>query len=384
MSADTSTTREEGVTNLELFFDLVFVFAFTQVTSLMGGGHAPRSLLHGMIVLAVLWFAWCSYAWLANQTRADRGVFHAAFVAAMLAVFVACLAIPDVFHEPTDGLSAAATFVACYAVVRVAHVSAYLLAAGTDRALRRRLLITALTSVAPTLALLAVGAWVGEPGQTWIWLVAVTYDFVIIYVGARAGGWALRSVAHFAERHGLVVILALGESIVAIGVGLGHGALSAAGVAGALLAMLVVLGLWWQYFRRRQELIETGLSGTSSEIRPRRAAELFTDLHFPIVAGVILTALGIEQATGHLDEDHLGALGGWALAGGPALMIAAVCAAEAVACGRRSTVPLIGVLVLIITAPLLAGLQPLWAMAVVGGILTALAVAHEARFRRVI
>src|ERR1700712_4978816 len=112
-----SAKEGDRVTTLELFFDLVYVFAFTQVTYLVSHSEPPQSLLVGFIVLSLLWFAWCSFSWLANQAHANEGALQVAFIIAMVAVFIACLAIPELFHETPGGFSAAATVVVCYAVV---------------------------------------------------------------------------------------------------------------------------------------------------------------------------------------------------------------------------------------------------------------------------
>ncbi len=372
------TTGNEGdrVTTLELFFDLVFVFAFTQVTGLMAHGDPPRSLLQGFTILSLLWWAWSSYAWLANQARANRGLLRAAFVVAMTAMFVICLAIPEAFDEVPGGVPAAATLVFCYAVVRCAHLSVYLAAAGGDTALRRRLIVTAATSVVPTVAILAVGAAIGEPWQTWIWLAAVAYDFAAIYLGARGGGWVVQSAAHFAERHGLVVILALGESIVAVGVGVANRPLTWPVVTGGVLAIAIAVALWWQYFHRRFEQLEHALAARHGHDRSRMATEVFTYLHFPLTAGIILAALGLEQAMAHISDDHLGPLGGWALGGGLTCTLLASALTIVRAGGTISPVRWGGAGVLLASSPLLATLPPLWALAL-ATILVAAICTHD-------
>ena len=130
--------RRRRVTTLELFFDLVYVFAFTQVTGLMSHGTAPGSILDGFIVFALLWWTWCSYSWLANMARGDAGVMRLALMAASAAMFVACLAIPEALHDQPGGLNGPLVLVACYAVVRLIHIGVYLVVAGDDRALRRQ------------------------------------------------------------------------------------------------------------------------------------------------------------------------------------------------------------------------------------------------------
>ena len=147
----------DSVTTLELFFDLVYVFAFTQVTGLMAHGQAPGSVLDGAIVFALLWWTWCSYAWLANMARGDRGVMRLALLAATAAMFIASLAIPESFHDREGGLSGPLVLVVCYAVVRFLHIGVYLVAAGTDVALRRQVLISLAASAVPAVALLTLG-----------------------------------------------------------------------------------------------------------------------------------------------------------------------------------------------------------------------------------
>ncbi|MER5261892.1 low temperature requirement protein A [Actinosynnema sp. NPDC002837] len=375
------TTGSEGdrVTTLELFFDLVFVFAFTQVTGMITHGDPPRSLLQGFIVVSLLWWAWSSYAWLANQARANRGLLRAAFVVAMVAMFVACLTIPEAFHEVPGGVPAAAMLVFCYAVVRCAHLAVYLAAAAGDKVLRRRVVLTGATSVAPTVAILAVGAAIGEPWQTWIWLAAVAYDFAAIYVGARGGGWIVQSAAHFAERHGLVVILALGESIIAVGVGVANRPLDWAVVTGGVLAITIAIALWWQYFHRRFEHLEHALESRHGHDRSRLASEVFTYLHFPLIAGIILTALGLEQAMAHLSDDHLGPLGGWALGVGLGCTLLASALTIARTGGGIPPLRWVGPGVLLASGALLATLPPLWALALATLLVGAVCVHDELR-----
>ncbi|GAA1857546.1 low temperature requirement protein A [Myceligenerans crystallogenes] len=367
----TPSRAGDRVTTLELFFDLVFVFAFTQVTGLMAHGETPASVLQGLLVLSLLWWAWCCFTWLANQARANRGMLQGAFVVAMVAMFLATLAIPEAYHDLPGGLYAPGVLVFCYAVVRIAHLAAYYVAAGDDAALRRQVLLTLVTSVLPTVALLATGAVLGGDPQLWIWLAAVLYDFAAIFLGTRGGGWVVNSPEHFAERHGLVTILALGESIVAIGVGLAHEPVSWSTATGAVLAIAVAVCLWWLYFRHGLEELESSLYGLERTKQAERAAELFTYGHFPVIAGVIVGALGIEQAMAHLEDDHLGALGGWALAAGIAVVLVASSAILHRATGRWAAARLGGTAVLLALGIPLTFAPPLVALGTVVAVLVA-------------
>lgn len=363
----------DGVTTLELFFDLVYVFAFTQVTTLMAHGTAPRSLVEGAIVLALLWWTWCSYAWLANHVRGDRGVLRAALVVVMVTMFVACLAIPEAFHDEPGGLDGPVTLVVCYGLVRLVHLAVYLAAAGEDRALRRQVLASLAASAVPATALLLIGAVVGHGWQLPIWSAAVLYDLAAIFVTSRGGGgWVLASAAHFAERHGLVVILALGESVVAVGAGVSQEPVSAPVVVAAALAVLLAAGLWWTYFVHVAGRLEHGLAAVSGRERARMGRDVFTYLHLPIVAGIVLAALGVEQATAHLDDDHLGGTGAWALALGLAAYLVGTTAATRRAGGELLPARLGAALVLLAVAAPLAAVPPVAALvaatAVVGAV----------------
>lgn len=376
----TGTNEGDGVTSLELFFDLVYVFAFTQVTTLISHGRAPGSLLDGFIVLSLLWWSWCSFAWLANQARADEGVLRATFVVALIAVFIACLALPDAFRDLPGALNSAGVVVACYTVVRLTHAGAYLVAAGPDVRLRRQVVVTVLASLLPTVALLVAGAVAGQPEQRVLWLIAVLYDFAAVFVTANTNrGWVVQSAAHFAERHGLVVILALGESIVAIAAGLGNAHLSWRIVAGAILSILIAVGLYFAYFGRLVARLEQAIDMVQGRARAKLATDLFTYLHFPIIAGVILSALGVERAMGHLPDHHFGALGGWTLGAGVALFLAGTAATVLRAYGEWSAPRIGAALLLVAASPLLTMVDPLTAVGIVAVVVLALAVVESAR-----
>ncbi len=369
-------TREgDRVTTLELFFDLVYAFAFTQVTELMVDGSAPGSVVDGLIVLSLLWFSWCSFSWLANQARANEGVVQGAFIGAMMAIFIASLVIPDAFRDVRGALDGAAVVAACYGVVRVMHAGVYLVAAREDRGLRRQVLLTVIASLIPTVALLAVGAAAGQPAQRWIWLTAVLYDFASVFVTANISqGWQIPSAAHFVERHGLIVILALGESIIAIATGLGRAHLTGRIAVGAVLSILIAVGLYVAYFSRMSERLEQALDAAKERGRAKLGTDVFTYLHFPIIVGVIVTAAGIEQAMGHLDGHRLGVFGGWALGGGTALFLAGSVASVMRSGGGLSLPRTAATVLLLGAAPALAEASPLVAVGTVAAALLVLAV----------
>jgi low temperature requirement protein LtrA len=311
---------DHRVTQFELFFDLVFVFAFTQVTLLMAHAHSALSVVQGLTILGMLWWIWCSYSWLANQAQADKGVLRAGLAVATGLMFIVAVTIPDAFSHDEGPNPAAFLLIACYFAVRAVHASLYILAAQGDRSLERQVLRTTLLAAGPSAILLCLGAWIGGDLQTWIWLVAWVLDAVILFLTSRNGAWQLHSAAHWADRYGLVVILAIGESIVAIGVGLRDIELSVASVFGALMAIGGAVILWWLYFHSLAAGAEHALARRTGMRKVEDATIAYTYLHYLVIAGVIVTALGIETVMTHIsDPEPLGWFGAFALAGGVAL-----------------------------------------------------------------
>ena len=200
-------------------------------------------------MLALLWWCWIPYGWLANQTRADRGVIRIGIILATIGMFVIALAIPEAFGDRDGGLDAPIVLVVCYLLVRIMHGVLYFLAAGDDQALRRQVLVTVPAALIPAAILLFLGVAVGDPWQTWLWLAALLVDAAIVYATSRIG-WRIHSAAHWSDRHGLIVILALGESVVSIGAGVARLPLSVPIVVGSALAVLLTFGMWWAYFER--------------------------------------------------------------------------------------------------------------------------------------
>jgi low temperature requirement protein LtrA len=297
------TDEQHRVTTLELFFDLVFVFAFTQVTALMAANPTAVGAVRGLVILALLWWAWCSYAWLGNQAQADEGVVRGTLIVAMAAMFVVALAIPESFADLEGGLFAPFVLAACYAVVRIAHLVCYWLAAGDDSGLRRQLLVTAVP-VVPAVALLVVGGAVGPPYQTLFWAGALLVDYSGIWLTGTTG-WRVHSAAHFAERHQLIMIVALGESLVAIGVGVAEKAISGWVIVGATLGVALSVSLWWLYFDVVAQVAERALAHSRGDDRVRLARDSYTYLHFPIVISIIYIALGLKKVLEYVaDTDH--------------------------------------------------------------------------------
>jgi low temperature requirement protein LtrA len=233
------TSEDHRATPFELFFDLVYVFAATQVTGYMAHEYSAHGVLQGLLLLALLWWAWSGYTWLGNQTRADEGVLRAGMAIAMAAIFVVALTIPEAWHDAPGGLDGPLVLVGAYLLVRCAHFTLYAVAATGDRGLRHQLAI----SWGPLVA--SAGGGMGPDAAV---RRSPRGGLVGIYLTSRQGSWRLHSVAHWTERHGLFIILALGESVVAIGVGAAAQPISGPLLVGAVLGVAAAVCLWWLYF----------------------------------------------------------------------------------------------------------------------------------------
>ncbi|HEU4702595.1 MAG TPA: low temperature requirement protein A [Conexibacter sp.] len=303
----------ERVTPLELFFDLVFVLALTQCTALMADTPTWEGVGQGLLVLGVLWWSWVGYAWLTSVVDPEEGAVRLVMFLAMAAFLVAALCVPQAFG------SEAVLFAAAYGVVRVAHILLFLLASRDDPGLRRATLgLAASTAVGVGLLLLAAAADGALQGG--LWALALTLDMAGPLLIDPAG-WRLVP-GHFAERHGLIVIIALGESIVAIGAGAG-GAIDAGVVGAAVLGIVVAAALWWLYFDVVAPVSTRRLiAAAEGAERNRMARDSFSFLHLPMVAGIVLVALGLKKVLGHV-EDPLRLVPAFALFGGAALYLLA-------------------------------------------------------------
>ena len=299
-----AVAEEARVTPIELFFDLVFVFAITQVTALMGDDLTARGIVRGLLVLSLLWWCWVGYAWLGNVVRADEGVGRVAMFGAMAAMFVVALTVPEAFDDFEGGLSGPVVIALGYLAVRVLHVTILWFAAGAngDAALRGQLIRWAPSVVGGT-AILLVASQLDGTAQTMAWAAALVADYLGTIL-AGASGWRLNSAAHFAERHGLVIIVALGESIVAIGLGVAHVPISAAIVAASVLGLTLAGAIWWAYFDVVSLIAERTLRRLQGEPRARLARDAYSYLHLPMIAGIVLMALGLEEVLAQVGGEH--------------------------------------------------------------------------------
>jgi low temperature requirement protein LtrA len=298
------------VDRLEIFFDLVFVFAFYNIARVTAGELTGHGLIAGMLVLALLWWAWCSHMVLANRVRLGEGVAPLVMFVAMAAVFTAALAIPQAFDQRSGGPPGPLLLAGCYLVIRGLHVALYWLASAGDPAGHpplSRLVAPPLTAVA-----LLVGAglvpYLGYSDgtafalQVGFWLAALVVEYAAGYALAN-WGWAVLSANHWVERFELILMIALGELLVSIGIGsdLIDRPVTWPAVLGASFAVAITAALWWTYFDLVAPAAIQAFHATAhGRPRTRLARDAYVFLHLPMIAGLILTALGIERVLNHL------------------------------------------------------------------------------------
>jgi low temperature requirement protein LtrA len=301
---------ESGATPLELFFDLVFVFAFTQVTGFLSDHLTWTGVLQGAALLAAMWWAWVCYSWLTNAVPAEEAISaRLVILSAMAAMLIVSLAVPDAFGD------SGVLFGIAYFVVRLLHVVLYALATGRTPETRRAVL-----RLAPGLlggpALLIVAGFLDGLAQGVVWAVALAIDYGVALVRG-VGGFHVQA-GHFVERHGLIIIIALGESIVAIGAaGL---KLDAGIVLATFFAVMLSAALWWAYFDYVVLAAERRLVSAQGRERARLARDSYSYLHLTLVAGIIFVALGFKKTLAHV-EDPLEMIPAVALCGGAALYL---------------------------------------------------------------
>lgn len=359
--------EDERVTPLELFFDLVFVLALTQCTTLIADTPTWGGMLRGVLVLGMLWWSWTGYAWLTSVLDPEEGTVRLAIFAAMAAFLVAALCVPRAFG------SEALLFACAYAVVRVAHIVLFMLASREDPALRRSVLTLAVSTAAGAGLLFAAAAASGEL-RVALWGVALLLDTGGPLLFGQEG-WKIVP-GHFAERHGLIVIIALGESIVAIGVG-ARASIDAGIVAASALGIVVAAALWWVYFdvtaivaRRRLARATTGREQNNI------ARDSYSYLHFPMIAGIALVAVGLTVTLAHVGEE-LALVPATALLGGAALYLLAHVAFRLRNVHTLSVRRLVCAVLLLALLPAAVSLPALATLGILAGLLSAL-ITYEA------
>jgi low temperature requirement protein LtrA len=360
--------EEERVTPLELFFDLVFVLAITQCTALMAHNPTWEGLARGLLVLGVLWWCWVGYAWLTSVVDPEEGLVRIAIFASMAALLVAALAVPHAFNH--TGL----IFAIAYGFARYAQV-VLLYIAGRENPNLRHSVVTGLSfSTAISLALLVLASQTDGATQGALWAAALALDMAgPLFFGVE--GWMLVP-GHFAERHGLILLIAIGESIVAVGAG-ANAELDAGVITAAVLGVAVAAALWWLYF----DVVIIAATRRLARAKPGReqnsiARDSYSFLHLPMVAGIVLLALGMKKTLAHVDH-NLDIVPATAMFGGTALYLLAHVAFRFRNLHTINRQRLVTAALLVALLPLIVNIRALAALAILAALLVTL-IAYEA------
>jgi low temperature requirement protein LtrA len=364
----TPVERAQRVTALELFFDLVFVFAITQVTGFLYRDPAWARLIEAVAILMALWFAWTGYAWLGNTAGSDEGEMRVVLLAAMAPLLVASLAVPHAFGK--DAL----IFGVAYLLVRVLHILAYAVLARGNPELGAAVVRLART-ILPAALLLVLAGFLPGTGRAVCWAAALAIDYGGLLLSS-VEGWRVEP-AHFAERHGLIIIIALGESIVALGVGAAGLALDVGVVTGVVLGLAVAGCLWWAYFDVVSSVAERKLREAVALRRARLARDSYSYLHLPMVAGIVVFAFGVKETLVHV-HTHLPSVAATALCGGVALYLLALSAFKRRNVGSFNYPRLVASAALLVLAPIATQLPALLSLGLVTFV-SCTVIAYEVR-----
>ena len=280
----------QGVTFVELFFDLVFVFAFTQVTALVAHHLTLGGVVQGVLVFWMIWWAWTQFTWALNPADTNHGQVRIGTLAATAVAFVMSISVGNAFE---DG---GAWFIVPYVIVRTLGLGLYLKVSSEHEQHLVAVRTFALLSLLGLASALA-GGFVDPSLRIWFWAGTIVLDFIAAGVGGRTAGWELH-LPHFTERHGLFVIIALGESLIAAGVG--AVALRTPDMMPvAIAAVVLTCILWWSYFGWFKDDLEEAFEETTPEQQAPFARDAYSFLHFPMLAGVIGIAVAVEELMKH-------------------------------------------------------------------------------------
>ena len=310
MSATEETEqRAGGVSTLELFFDLVFVFTLTQLTAVLADEPSRKGLFQVSVMLGVIFYMYGGYAWLTNSVVVDRLTRRLTLLGGMAGFLVVALAIPGAFA------GSGAAFGLAYLAVIVVHLGMFVLS--SPMTVKQAILALAPFNLLGALLVLA-GGFLGGTAQYLLWAAA----FALEWVAPRlidSSGFVIEP-GHFVERHGLVVIIAIGESIIAVGIGAAGLPVDGGLVAAAVLGLALSACLWWSYFGSDEGLAEERMEAAPMGERPRLAIFAFGYWHLLILLGVIVVASALKETTAH-PFDVLEVGKALALGGGVAILL---------------------------------------------------------------
>jgi low temperature requirement protein LtrA len=360
--------EDQRVTFIELFFDLVFVFAVTQTVNLFHDGITWTATGHAVLVFWLVWWAWTQFTWALNAADTTHYFVELGTMAAAIVAFFMSVALPDAFHARE------LWFAATYVAVRLIGLTLYALVASVNpsqRAAVQRFSVVSLSGLAAVIA----GGIIGGAAQYWLWGFAILLDLIAAAVGGRQEGWGLHA-EHFAERYGLFVIIALGESLIVTAIGLTGVTWTGELIAASVLAVAVTFGFWWSYFPYAKPKLDHALEERRGAEQSTMARDAFSLVHFPMVCGIIAFAAAVEEALAH-PSDPLPAEARAALAVGLALFVGGMAVAIWRATGRRLVHRTILIAVTAVLVGVVSGTVPAITLGIgFAGIVLAIATEH--------
>lgn len=280
--------EDQTVTFVELFFDLVFVFSVTQVVSFFHHGVSWSTAGSAVLVFWLVWWAWTQFTWALNAANTDHQHIQIAMLLATAIAFFMAIAVPDAFGNK------ALWFAIPYVMVRLVGLHVYTKVTVTNERQYKGVRSFALASIGGLTAVV-IGAVLGGPTQYWLWGLAILLDALAAQVAGKSDSWNLHP-EHFVERHGLIVIIALGESLIVAAAGLVGSDLTLTLLTVGLLAVMITCALWWSYFPYVKPLLESGLIRTEASDEGPMARDAFSFGHFPLLCGIIAISSAIEVA----------------------------------------------------------------------------------------
>ncbi len=362
-----------SVTPLELFFDLVFVFALTQVTALLAEDLTWVGMLRGFAVLAVIWWAWVGYSWLTNSIRIDDDISsRLVLLMAMAAMLVVGLAAPGAFGETSI------VFGVAYLIVRLLHVTLYAVTTRNDPDVFAAVLKLVPGMVLGATLILIAGFVPAGPVRAALWGVAIIVDFGAPLLTGTAG-WKV-DAGHFAERHGLIIIIALGESLVALGIGALDAEFTPGVIAAVTFGVVIVSAMWWQYFDVVSIVAERVLESLTGSARAAMARDSYSYIHFFMIWGIVLVALGLKKTL--LDVGYpLKTVAAVALFGGLAMYLIAHVAFRWRNIGTVNVQRVVVAVVLLVMIPVGTAVPALTSLTIATALMVGLVVFEVIRYR---
>ena len=344
-----SSPDDQSVTFVELFFDLVFVFSVTQIVGLLHGGLDWQVVGQAILVFWLVWWAWSQFTWALNAADTTHPWVQFGTLLATAVAFFMAVALPGAFGER------ALWFAITYVLVRAIGLTIYALVASESPALKTAVRVWIIVSLGGLVAVV-LGGIIGGAMQLWLWAAAILLDVIAAAIGGRFEGWNLHP-EHFAERHGLFVIIALGETLIVAAARVSGASWTTSLLLAAILAVAITCGLWWSYFPRTKPALDRAFEASSGVEQTRLGRDVFSLLHFPMLCGVIAYAFAVEEIVAHPDEP-LELAGRIALAAGLILFIGGMALAVRRATGQLllpRTILILATAVVVVVASSVSG-----------------------------